>query len=67
MYTIPSSRSETIAIPDKLRESLSCLDVVWSDMFQTEDINPEEAREHESDFLKGAPPKWLNLEEEENF
>uniref|UniRef100_A0A8C1YFP7 Sterile alpha motif domain-containing protein 9-like n=1 Tax=Cyprinus carpio TaxID=7962 RepID=A0A8C1YFP7_CYPCA len=66
MYTIPSSRSGTIAIPDKLRESLSCLDVVWSDMFQTEDINPEEAREHESDFLKGAPPKWLNLAEEEN-
>ncbi|XP_016117033.1 sterile alpha motif domain-containing protein 9-like [Sinocyclocheilus grahami] len=66
MNTIPSFRSRTIAIPVNLRDSLSCLDVVWSDKFETEDINPEEARKHEADFLKGAPPKWLNLAEDEN-
>ncbi len=71
MYTVPSSNpiskeNGTVAIPTTLRDSLSFLDAVWSNMFETEDINPEEARKHEADFLKGAPPKWLNIVEEEN-
>ncbi len=66
MFSIPSSKSGIITISAELRESLSCLDIVWSDRFEAGDINPEEARNHETDFLKGAPLKWLNLVEEEN-
>ncbi len=67
MFSIPSSKSRAITIPAELRESLSCLDIVWSDMFETGDINPEEAKKCEADFLKGAPLQWLNLVEEENL
>ncbi len=66
MFSIPSSKSGIITISAELRESLSCLDIVWSDRFEAGDINPEEARNHETYFLKGAPLKWLNLAEEEN-
>ncbi|KAL1270446.1 hypothetical protein QQF64_029462 [Cirrhinus molitorella] len=66
MYTVPSSNpgskeTETISVPTSLRDSLSCLDIVWSSMFETEDINPDETRQHQADFLKGAPPKWLDF------
>ncbi|KAL1270475.1 hypothetical protein QQF64_029491 [Cirrhinus molitorella] len=61
MSFIPSSKSGIIAVPAELRDSLSCLDIVWSDMFERGEINPEEARQHQADFLKGAPPKWLNF------
>ncbi|XP_043099045.1 sterile alpha motif domain-containing protein 9-like [Puntigrus tetrazona] len=66
MCSNPSSKSGIISVPASLRDSLSCLDIVWSDMFETEDINPEEARKHEADFLKGAPLQWLTLVEKEN-
>ncbi len=43
--------------------SLSRLDIVWSDMFETIDskINPGGAKQHQADFLRGAPLKWLNF------
>ncbi|CAM4532986.1 unnamed protein product [Leuciscus chuanchicus] len=62
MYQLPSSNpGETIPIPTKLRDSLSCFDIVWSDMFETVEINPDRARQQELDFLQGAPPTWLNF------
>lgn len=60
MYQLPSCNpGETI--PTELRDSLSCLDILWSDMFETVEINPDRARQQEFDFLKGAPPTWLNF------
>ncbi|KAK9972725.1 hypothetical protein ABG768_026012 [Culter alburnus] len=65
MYQLPScSPSKTILISTELRDSLSCLDLVWSDMTE---INPDEARQQEADFLKGAPPKWLNFDTSVNL
>ncbi|RXN04976.1 sterile alpha motif domain-containing 9-like protein [Labeo rohita] len=64
MSSIPSSKNGIITIPTELRDSLSCLDIVCSDIFETGD--PEEAKKHEADFLKGAPLKWINLAEDEN-
>ncbi|KAK9972722.1 hypothetical protein ABG768_026009 [Culter alburnus] len=64
MYQLPSCNpSKTISIKTELRDSLSCLDIVWSNIFETVDskINPDRARQQEADFLKGAPPKWLNF------
>ncbi|KAA0725525.1 Sterile alpha motif domain-containing protein 9 [Triplophysa tibetana] len=62
MYTVPSSRdNETISVPTSLRDSLSCLDVVWADMFETEDINHDRVRQQQIDFLRGAPPRWQNF------
>ncbi|XP_067239434.1 sterile alpha motif domain-containing protein 9-like [Chanodichthys erythropterus] len=65
MYTIPSfdpssEKRDVTAIPTNLRDSLSCLDVVWSDMFETGDSanDPEAAM---ADFLKGAPAQWLHF------
>uniref|UniRef100_A0A8C1S0H5 Sterile alpha motif domain-containing protein 9-like n=1 Tax=Cyprinus carpio TaxID=7962 RepID=A0A8C1S0H5_CYPCA len=65
MYQLPSyNPSEKISIEATFRESLSCLDIVWSDMFETKDINPDEARQHQAEFLRGAPLKWLNFYQE---
>ncbi|KAA0725526.1 Sterile alpha motif domain-containing protein 9 [Triplophysa tibetana] len=62
MYTVPSSKdNESIPVPTSLRDSLSCLDVVWSDMFETEDINHDRVRQQQIDFLRGAPPRWQNF------
>ncbi|XP_042617362.1 sterile alpha motif domain-containing protein 9-like [Cyprinus carpio] len=62
MYQLPSyNPSERISVEAIFRESLSCLDIVWSDMFETEYINPDRARQHQAEFLKGAPQKWLNF------
>ncbi|KAK9956989.1 hypothetical protein ABG768_014687 [Culter alburnus] len=65
MYTIPSfdpssEKRDATAIPTNLRDSLSCLDIVWSDMFETGDSanDPEAAM---ADFLKGAPAQWLHF------
>ncbi|ROL45230.1 Sterile alpha motif domain-containing protein 9-like [Anabarilius grahami] len=63
MYTTPSfdpssEKRDATAIPTNLRDSLSCLDVVWSDMFETGDsANDSEV----ADFLKGAPAQWLHF------
>lgn len=72
MYTVPSSNpsseeNETISASTTLRDSLSCLDVVWTNMFETEDIHPDRTRQHQIDFLRGAPPKWLNFHESANL
>ncbi|XP_077094093.1 sterile alpha motif domain-containing protein 9-like [Siphateles boraxobius] len=62
MYQLPSCNpGETISIPTELRDSLTCLDIVWSDMFEAEEINPDRARQQELHFLQGAPPTWLNF------
>ncbi|KAL1270431.1 hypothetical protein QQF64_029447 [Cirrhinus molitorella] len=60
MYLLPSSSGTLISIPAELRDSLSCFDIVWSDMFETEDpvIDSKVCSKHETDFLKGAPPQW---------
>ncbi|XP_039546038.1 sterile alpha motif domain-containing protein 9-like [Pimephales promelas] len=65
MYTIPSfepssEKRDATAIPTNLRDSLSCLDVVWSDMFETGD-SAIDFMKLETDFLKGAPPQWLSF------
>ncbi|KAK7151297.1 hypothetical protein R3I93_012285 [Phoxinus phoxinus] len=52
-------------MPTNLRDSLSCLDVVWSDMFETGD-SAIDSMKHETDYLKGAPPQWLNFSTPEN-
>ncbi|XP_051755752.1 sterile alpha motif domain-containing protein 9-like isoform X2 [Ctenopharyngodon idella] len=65
MYQLPSNNpSKTISIPTELRDSLSCLDIVWSNIFETVDskINPDRARQYEVDFLQGAPPTWSNFD-----
>lgn len=63
MCQLPSSSGTLISVATKLRDSLSGLDIVWSDMFESEDsgINSKVCRKHEADFLKGAPPKWLHF------
>ncbi len=63
MYLLPSSSETPISIPAELRDSLSSLDIVWSDMFESEDsvINSAVWKKHETDFLKGVPPQWLNF------
>lgn len=63
MCQLPSSSGTLISVSTKLRDSLSGLDIVWSDMFESEDsgIKSKECRKHEADFLKGAPPKWLHF------
>ncbi len=63
MYLLPSSSETPISIPAELRDSLSCLDIVWSDMFESEDsvINSAVWKNHETDFLKGAPPQWQHF------
>ncbi len=63
MYLLPSSSETPISVPAELRDSLSCLDIVWSDMFECEDsvINSKVCRKQETDFLKGAPPQWVNV------
>ncbi|XP_050958238.1 sterile alpha motif domain-containing protein 9-like, partial [Labeo rohita] len=62
MYQLPSHNPrEKIPIPTTFRDSLSLLDIVWSDMFETDRVNPDVARQHQTDFLKGAPPQWLNF------
>ncbi|XP_067274861.1 sterile alpha motif domain-containing protein 9-like [Pseudorasbora parva] len=64
MYAIP----DVARIPTQLRDSLSCLDVVWSDMFENRDsaISSEEALKLETDYLKGAPPQWKNFNTPKN-
>ncbi|XP_051731191.1 sterile alpha motif domain-containing protein 9-like [Ctenopharyngodon idella] len=64
MCTIPSFNHAT-AIPTNLRDSLSCLDVVWSDMFETGDsVNDWEVAM--TDFLKGAPAQWRHFNTSES-
>ncbi|XP_056122408.1 sterile alpha motif domain-containing protein 9-like [Rhinichthys klamathensis goyatoka] len=70
MNTIPSfdpssEQRDATAIPTYLRDSLSCLDVVWSDMFETGD-SAIDSMKHETDFLKGAPPQWQSFSTPEN-
>ncbi|XP_048025300.1 sterile alpha motif domain-containing protein 9-like [Megalobrama amblycephala] len=70
MYQLPSCNpSKTISIPTELRDSLSCLDIVWSNIFETVDskINPDRARQYEVDFLQGAPPTWPNFDKSANL
>ncbi|KAL0149889.1 hypothetical protein M9458_054805, partial [Cirrhinus mrigala] len=64
MYQLPSSTEPLIKVPAELRESLSCLDIVWSNMFEDQESEPEEAREIQANFLRGAPPQWLNFHTE---
>ncbi len=63
MYLLPSSSETPISIPAELRDSLSCLNIVWSDMFESEDsvINSAVWKKHETDFLKGDPPQWQHF------
>ncbi|ROJ42280.1 Sterile alpha motif domain-containing protein 9-like [Anabarilius grahami] len=70
MYQLPScSPNNTISIPTELRDSLSCLDIVWCNIFETVDskINPDRARQYEVDFLQGAPPTWPNFDKSTNL
>ncbi|XP_048025558.1 sterile alpha motif domain-containing protein 9-like isoform X2 [Megalobrama amblycephala] len=70
MYQLPSCNPrKTISIKTELRDSLSCLNIVWSNIFETVDseINPDRARQYETDFLKGAPPTWPNFDKSANL
>ncbi|XP_052456811.1 sterile alpha motif domain-containing protein 9-like [Carassius gibelio] len=62
MYHLPSyNPSEKISVEATFGESLSCLDIVWSNMFETEDVHPDRPRQHQAQFLRGAQQKWLNF------
>ncbi|XP_056318471.1 sterile alpha motif domain-containing protein 9 [Danio aesculapii] len=59
--TIPSFKGGTIHISPEVIESLSLLDIVWSNKFENENIDADDAKQKEADFLKGAPPQWLHF------
>uniref|UniRef100_A0A9J7Y9M9 Si:ch73-252p3.1 n=1 Tax=Cyprinus carpio carpio TaxID=630221 RepID=A0A9J7Y9M9_CYPCA len=60
-HTIPSFKGGTIHISSEVIDSLSLLDIVWSNKFEDENIDPDDAKQNEANFLKGAPPQWLNF------
>ncbi|XP_037388695.1 sterile alpha motif domain-containing protein 9-like [Pygocentrus nattereri] len=60
-YTVPSQRGNEISLKTIIRDHLSTLDVVWANKFEGENISPENAKEKEAEFYRGAPPQWLNF------
>lgn len=60
-HNIPSFKGGTIPISTEVLDCLSLLDIVWSNKFENENIDPDDAKKKEADFLKGAPPQWLNF------
>lgn len=60
-HTIPSFKGGTIPISTEVIDSFSLLDIVWSNKFENENIDPDDAKKKEADFLKGAPPQWMNF------
>ncbi|XP_043078519.1 sterile alpha motif domain-containing protein 9-like [Puntigrus tetrazona] len=60
-YTVPNKQGAQIPLKTEVRDKLSCLDVVWGNMFEGEDIDPQLTLEKEAEFYRGAPPQWLNF------
>ncbi|RXN09930.1 sterile alpha motif domain-containing 9-like protein [Labeo rohita] len=60
-YTVPNKYGAQIPLQTEVRDKLSSLDVVWGNMYEGEDIDPQLVLEKEVEFYRGAPPKWLNF------
>ncbi len=60
-YTVPNKYGAQIPLQTGVRDKLSSLDVVWGNMFEGEDIDPQLVLEKEAEFYRGAPPQWLNF------
>uniref|UniRef100_A0A8C1TAU5 Sterile alpha motif domain-containing 9-like protein n=1 Tax=Cyprinus carpio TaxID=7962 RepID=A0A8C1TAU5_CYPCA len=60
-YTVPNKYGSQIPLQTEVRDKLSSLDVVWGNMFEGEDIDPQLVLEKETEFYRGAPPQWLNF------
>ncbi|XP_052445405.1 sterile alpha motif domain-containing protein 9-like [Carassius gibelio] len=61
LYTVPNKYGAQIPLKTEVRDKLSSLDVVWGNMFEGEDIDPQLVLEKEAEFYRGAPPQWLNF------
>ncbi len=60
-YTVPNKYGAQIPLQTGVRDKLPSLDVVWGNMFEGEDIDPQLVLEKEAEFYRGAPPQWLNF------
>uniref|UniRef100_A0A4W5JF11 Si:ch73-252p3.1 n=1 Tax=Hucho hucho TaxID=62062 RepID=A0A4W5JF11_9TELE len=59
--SLSNARSHEIYVGSEIRDSISLLDVLYSNAFEEEDIDSAVAKATEADFYRGAPPQWLNF------
>uniref|UniRef100_A0A673VZS9 Sterile alpha motif domain-containing protein 9-like n=1 Tax=Salmo trutta TaxID=8032 RepID=A0A673VZS9_SALTR len=59
--SLSNSRGREIYVGSEIRDSISLLDVLYSNAFEEEDIDSAVAKKTEVDFYRGAPPQWLNF------
>ncbi|XP_071234704.1 sterile alpha motif domain-containing protein 9-like [Salvelinus alpinus] len=59
--SLSNARHRESFVGSQIRDSISLLDVLYSDAFEEEDIDSAVAKETEVDFYRGAPPQWLNF------
>ncbi|XP_071234914.1 sterile alpha motif domain-containing protein 9-like [Salvelinus alpinus] len=59
--SLSNARHRESFVGSQIRDSISLLDVLYSNAFEEEDIDSAVAKETEVDFYRGAPPQWLNF------
>ncbi|XP_064787307.1 sterile alpha motif domain-containing protein 9-like [Oncorhynchus masou masou] len=59
--SLSTARGRDIYVGSQIRDSISLLDVLYSNEFEEEDIDSAVAKKAEVDFYRGAPPQWLNF------
>uniref|UniRef100_A0A8K9UXD7 Sterile alpha motif domain-containing protein 9-like n=1 Tax=Oncorhynchus mykiss TaxID=8022 RepID=A0A8K9UXD7_ONCMY len=59
--SLSNARGREIYVGSEIRDSISLLDVLYSNAFEEEDIDSAVAKKAEADFYRGAPPQWLNF------
>ncbi|XP_040886803.1 sterile alpha motif domain-containing protein 9-like isoform X2 [Toxotes jaculatrix] len=50
-----------IYVGTEIRDSVSLLNVLYANQFERESSNPEDLKQTEENFYRGAPPTWLNF------
>ncbi|XP_071235217.1 sterile alpha motif domain-containing protein 9-like isoform X2 [Salvelinus alpinus] len=56
-----NARGRESFVGSQIRDSISLLDVLYSNAFEEEDIDSAVAKKTEVNFYRGAPPQWLNF------
>ncbi|XP_071234452.1 sterile alpha motif domain-containing protein 9-like isoform X1 [Salvelinus alpinus] len=59
--SLSNARGREIYVGSEIRDSISLLDVLYSNAFEEEDMDSAVAKKTEVDFYRGAPPQWLNF------
>ncbi|XP_064871338.1 sterile alpha motif domain-containing protein 9-like [Oncorhynchus nerka] len=59
--SLSNARGREIYVGSQIRDSISLLDVLYSNALEEEDIDSAVAKKAEADFYRGAPPQWLNF------